>query len=203
MPIEFYKSLGRIFSKIIRKDFLITNSIFYPENCLYEDNYLIFTMPIYVKKFMKVDDISYVYNTECESITRGDINESFFDRVLTGNHGYSFYCEKSNKSKEVDRIFAEKHKSIVLTNTLSKVIFNFKLKYIKHAMNTVSSYKEIIKKNNTTINIFISPSTVGMAKSFILNSFIALSILMNRKYNEKFFYDCNKITWKGRAIKFK
>lgn len=205
IPIDFYKMMGRLWSKIISRDFLVANSIYYPENCIYEDNYLIFLIPLYVSKFMKLDDVSYKHHQNCESITRSEISESFFDRVLTADRGYSFYLANSTLGDEIDRVISGRYK-IILLGTLSKIISGCKFKILKHAIYTCKVYKNTADKNRKLLRPFVvyqNPRECGFIKSIIINRLMFLSQFTKRTNAIDFFYECNERVWKGKTIKFR
>ena len=98
--IDMYMRLGRIVTKIFTRKFLINNSIKFMERCFYEDNYLIFILPIYITKFIKSDKTAYLHNTTYPSITRGGFSEKFYDRLLSAYAGLDYnvrHCKSIQK----------------------------------------------------------------------------------------------------------
>lgn len=81
---------GRIWTKIFRRDFILKNKIFYPENCVYEDNALLFLYPFVTRRFFKSDFVAYHHYRDSESVTRHKhlngffrFNKRFYDRLHT------------------------------------------------------------------------------------------------------------------------
>lgn len=60
----------------------------YPEFCIYEDNPLLFILPLCVKTFLKSDQCVYVHQEDHESVTRGKRSDRYFDRMRTAAWGY-------------------------------------------------------------------------------------------------------------------
>lgn len=87
---QLLHNFGRICSKIIRRNLLIENDIFYPELCIYEDTPMVFLYPFYVKSFMKANVVGYYHHKEHESITRGGMNPRVFDRMYTAEYGLKY-----------------------------------------------------------------------------------------------------------------
>lgn len=80
---------GRICSKIFHSRIFKGTGIRYPEHCIYEDNALLFILPLFVKKFIVHAACAYVHHEEYESITRGSRSSRYFDRMVTAYWGYS------------------------------------------------------------------------------------------------------------------
>lgn len=87
--IQLLQVGGRIFTKIFRRNFLIDNEIFYPENCIYEDNALTFIYQFHIKSFIKSGVCGYAYIEEHPSVTRsvGGVNPRMLDRIETSKYG--------------------------------------------------------------------------------------------------------------------
>lgn len=105
--VRLIKGFGRIWTKVIKKDFIIDNNIYYPEYCIYEDNSLGFIYPLLVNKFIKLEEIAYIYNKEHPSVTRGEkLNPRFFDCLYTALYGFQKGTLLTNSSEE--RLLLEK-----------------------------------------------------------------------------------------------
>lgn len=78
---------GRMVTKIFKKSFLAETKLFFPEYCIYEDNYVGLMIRQHVKKFFCSDLIGYFHNTTCFSVTRTDsknVSDNYYDRLFTG-----------------------------------------------------------------------------------------------------------------------
>jgi hypothetical protein len=114
------KNFGSIWSKVLRRDFLISNEILYPEYTLYEDNPLLFIYPFFVKKFLKSEVMAYIHHLEFESITRTKVNPKTFDRLQTSIYGLERGLKLTKNKAEIgflEKRFIEKY-LIVTTETL-------------------------------------------------------------------------------------
>lgn len=79
---------GRCCTKIFRRAFLLDYKLFYPENCLYEDNALALFLPLYARRFYKSDVVGYFHQTELASATRSmQLSPKYFDRLETAEYG--------------------------------------------------------------------------------------------------------------------
>ncbi|SDT97319.1 glycosyltransferase family 2 protein [Stappia sp. ES.058] len=79
---------GRLCTKVFRRDFLIENRVFYPENCIFEDNALCLFMPLLVKRFYRSETIGYHHHVDASSVTRGSaLSPRYFDRLDTAEYG--------------------------------------------------------------------------------------------------------------------
>lgn len=111
-------TFGRLWTKIFRREFLDRNAFAYPEYCIYEDNFLAFTLPLVTKLFYKSDLIAYRYHEDNASITRGvGIAPPFFDRMQTASAGFQYALELTPSAKEreqIERLFDLMH----LANTI-------------------------------------------------------------------------------------
>lgn len=127
-------NFGRIWTKIIRREFLIKNSILYPEHCVYEDNPLLFIYPFVTKNFMKSDTIAYSYSTEYPSVTRGEPNPKYFDRLYTSVYGFEKGKALATTYKE-QRLLEDKLIGLYLINTVGG------LSSIKPSLSWISTHK--------------------------------------------------------------
>lgn len=58
---------GGVWSKLYKRDWILQNNLFFPENTAYEDNYWDTMMCLYVKKYFLIDQVMYYYRTNPES----------------------------------------------------------------------------------------------------------------------------------------
>ncbi|MFQ8633586.1 glycosyltransferase family 2 protein [Acinetobacter baumannii] len=128
--VDLYKNLGRIWTKIFKRDFFVQNLLRYPEKCIYEDNYFVYTFPYFIKKFKKIEKIAYLYEVEVLSVTREtDISIRFYDRLLTSYNGLDF-LNKNNAWFE-NKSAQQRFKEIFLYNTAKKILLNMNLERLK------------------------------------------------------------------------
>ncbi|WP_457598110.1 glycosyltransferase family 2 protein, partial [Hydrogenimonas sp.] len=93
--IELMQNTGRLPNKIFKKELLLKHQLFYPENCFFEDNYLLFLLPIYVDTYYRSEKVAYNCRTNEDSITRTSLNSAFFDRMETASVGFQLAMQHS------------------------------------------------------------------------------------------------------------
>jgi glycosyltransferase involved in cell wall biosynthesis len=74
---------GAIWTKVTRRNLLVSNEIWYPEFCFYEDNLLSSILPFYVRRFYRSGIVGYRHHLDFESITRQKLGPRYFDRLHT------------------------------------------------------------------------------------------------------------------------
>ena len=117
-----FNSFGLICTKIINKNFLIDNSIYYPEYCIYEDGPLMnFLYPLYSKRFLKTDILAYIHQVDYSSITRSKIGPHDFDRLYTSIYCYNIARSLNTEESVLQRI-EEKFVRYYLFGTTSLLI---------------------------------------------------------------------------------
>lgn len=114
------ENMGRIWTKLIRKDLLTNDKIKYPEYCLYEDNPFIFFFPFHVRKFLKTSTIAYEYIEENPSITRSSFNPRFFDRLYTALWGLKEGKKLAANEKDLASL-EKKYTNLFLINSLGTI----------------------------------------------------------------------------------
>lgn len=116
--IRLARSFGRIWSKVFSRKFLQRINFVYPENCIYEDNELLFSLPFLALKYYVSNIVSYIHILSPASITRATgFNLRYFDRLYTAEFG----IRKSyamNLSPEVLEILWGKFTSVFLIITV-------------------------------------------------------------------------------------
>ena len=179
------KKFGRIWTKVIRKDAIIKNSIFYPEYCIYEDNPFIFIYPFITSKFIKSETIAYSYNTDLPSVTRDKPSPKFFDRLHTAVYGFNKGRELAKTSKE-QSIIEKKFIGLYLINTVAGLssLTPSKNWYATHMVmkqfrileknfgiheyyNTVLNDKSVKFKTYFLFHWYLSKLTIGNSSKFI------------------------------------
>lgn len=153
-------NFGRIWTKVINKEFLIRNAIFYPEYCIYEDNSLVFIYPFLTLSFMKSNTVAYSYITESPSVTRTNPNPRYFDRLYTSVYGFEKGKVLAVTSKEQD-LLEDKFINLYLINTVGglisikpsirwlsthKVMKQFRV--IDKELGVKQSYKKLLNQQN-------------------------------------------------------
>lgn len=127
-------NFGRIWTKVINKEFLIRNAIFYPEYCIYEDNSLVFIYPFLTLSFMKSNTVAYSYITDNPSVTRTNPSSRYFDRLYTSVYGFKKGRVLAVTDKEQD-LLEDKFISLYLINTVGGLIS------IKPSISWLSTHK--------------------------------------------------------------
>ncbi len=139
LSIKIKNNFGRLWTKIFRKEFLIKSNFYYPEYCIYEDNFIPFFLPFKVNKFIKSDIVGYYYSYDGESITRtATFNERYYGRLLTAHYGLMRVKEHITSQEELN-IFYEKYVLLFYRNT----IMNFIKMAVKNK-DFVSNFKRIL-----------------------------------------------------------
>jgi len=153
-------NFGRIWTKVINREFLIKNSILYPEYCIYEDNPLGFVYPFFTTRFMKSDTVAYSYSTDFPSVTRSKPNPRYFDRLYTSAYGFKKGVALANTPTERD-LLEDKFIFLYLINTVGglnsitpsvnwlfthKVMKQFRI--ISEELNIKQSYRDLLDKQS-------------------------------------------------------
>lgn len=88
--LHLLERFGRICTKLIKRDLLVSNGVRYPEYCIYEDNPLQFIIPFFTDTLLKCDAVAYIHQEDFASVTRGPRSDRYFDRLWTATFGYNF-----------------------------------------------------------------------------------------------------------------
>lgn len=160
-------NFGRIWTKIINKSFIINNSIYYPEYCIYEDNPLSMIYPLLVKSFFKTDIIGYIHHEEYQSVTRSKSNPRLYDRLYTATYGLKESLKLTSNKNEIDLI-ERRFINLYLVNTVRALIsitpskkwivtYRVMKRYRTEAkkVNIKKSANELFKEENTKIKIYL------------------------------------------------
>ena len=143
--INLYISLGRIWTKIFKRKFFIESLLKYPEKCIYEDNYFVYVLPFFIKKFKKSEKIGYFYEVDVISVTREKgLSPRFFDRLLTSFNGLIFLNE--NHAWEGNLSAQKRFKEIFLYNSAKKIIMNLTVQRLKFFYYVCCTYNYLEKK---------------------------------------------------------
>ncbi|HEE5839790.1 glycosyltransferase family A protein [Acinetobacter baumannii] len=183
--VDLYQNLGRIWTKIFKRDFFVQNLLKYPEKCIYEDNYFVYAMPYFIKKFKKSEKIAYFYEVEVLSVTRETgISIRFYDRLLTSYEGLNFLNNHNawvkNKSAQ------QRFKEIFLYNTAKKVLLNMNIERLKIIFYIFCTY-------NFLENKYIISSGATSNRKNIFIDFIRL--FFPSKNYMPYFKTLNKKVW--------
>ncbi|MDY4479233.1 MAG: glycosyltransferase family 2 protein [[Pasteurella] aerogenes] len=141
--VDLYMCLGRLWTKLFKREFILQNNIQYPEYCIYEDNYLVYVLPKYIKKFKKSNRVSYVYSQDNDSITRNrKLPPKYFDRVITSYNGiYNSTCDLRYS------LFL-RFNEMFLTNTLFFILRKLSFNEFKTIYYLISTYNFIVMDLN-------------------------------------------------------
>lgn len=183
----------RIYTNIIKKKLIIENELFYPENCIYEDNAngpLIFLKAKIIKVIY--DKPLYYYRTENFSTTRSMNNPYYFDRLLTANLMFS-----KSKTLGIYNVFKEEidfaYYRLYFKNTIMGCVTKFSNPQVEKIREIARSFYDL-NLNITHNKYFISHKTnadtfaIGMSKVPMLAYLIfyirkAANWLKNEKYS--------------------
>jgi len=117
-PELLFYNFGLICTKVLNRDFLIKNEIYYPEYCIYEDGPLmVYIYPFLCKKFIKSDIVGYVHQVEYTSITRtdGTLNSRYFDRLYASIFGYKKGVKLASSQEHI-KVLNKRFVSLYLLN---------------------------------------------------------------------------------------
>ncbi|MDQ0854773.1 glycosyltransferase involved in cell wall biosynthesis [Arthrobacter sp. V4I6] len=109
--LDLLRTLGRLCTKVFKRSWLVENGIYYPEHCIYEDNYLSFVLPFAASSLYCSDEIAYIHNVGGISVTRTHgrtLDGRYFDRLITAERGFRFAlnrCEDAAQRNQVVRKF--------------------------------------------------------------------------------------------------
>lgn len=167
--LKFRKKLinqfGRIWSKIIRREFILDNNLLYPEYCIIEDNTMLFLYPFYVKKFLKDNLVSYYHFEDFDSMTRAEPTLRYFDRMLTTQLG----LERGGRIANPDEveILHRKFINLYLFNTIG--VFMGLPRSYDIPCRIMRQYRDVAKENNARLNVFkFGPQRLKLKMFFYL-----------------------------------
>ena len=109
---------GRICTKVFKRELLVSNSLYYPEYCIYEDNPLSMIYPFVITSFIKSDIIGYIHQEEYASVTRSKFNSRYFDRLHTAAYGFRNSIELTNNKNEINQL-ERRFINLYLINTVN------------------------------------------------------------------------------------
>jgi len=144
-------SVGWLWTKVFRREFLVSYGVCYPEYCVYEDTPLFFLLPLIVRQFYKSSDVAYFHHQEQESVTRslGHKSSRFYDRMPTASYGLTltdrFTCSRSERL-----LIEEKFQSIFLLLTV-------KILYISGDWLMIPRVMRFYREEAQRLGISISP----------------------------------------------
>lgn len=119
-PQKLMTGFGRFWTKIFKRDFLIDRGLFYPENCLFEDNALSMIVPMEVTRFYKSDVIGYTHQTDSASVTRtAKLSPRYFDRLDTAEYGLTRVLSRYPMPGALKETTLSKFSSIFLRVTIT------------------------------------------------------------------------------------
>lgn len=143
--VNLYETLGRIWTKIFKRNVFIHNKIKYPEMCIYEDNYLIYVLPFYLMKFKKSEKIAYCYDLSVSSVTREiGVSIRYYDRLLTSYQGLVFL--RDNGALLGNIIIQNRFKEIFLYKTIEHLFYKREFKAFGKVFFILCTYNYLVKK---------------------------------------------------------
>lgn len=103
---------GRLFTKIIKKDLFIKNSIYFPEKQSYDDNEVVPALVGSANRIVKVKKNLYFYFIDENSTSRGINNPLSFDRLIAAKNMVAHFVRLEIYSEfkpEIDYIFYQQY----------------------------------------------------------------------------------------------
>lgn len=151
--VKIYSTFGRLWTKIFRTEFLKMNDIRYPENCVYEDNMLLFYLPLYVRKFKKTTKVGYEYAVGIGDSLTMNFSMKFYDRLFTSKEGYEKGVNLCVNNDSLKNILENKFKVLFYDNTVAiskRDIAFLNFKKIVLSIHVHRWYLELCKEYNIT-----------------------------------------------------
>lgn len=145
------KNFGNIWTKMLRRELLLENKIYYPEYCIFEDNPQVFIYPFFVKSFLKTDLIGYKHYVDFESVTRASLSPKYFDRLYTTIYALNRGSMLATNNEEF-YILQEKAIRIYLFNTVAQIFFPISVERVLLILRLMKQYRDIAKEKDITIN---------------------------------------------------
>lgn len=153
-PELLFYNFGWICTKVLNREFLIRNKIYYPEYCIYEDGPLMaYIYPFHCGSFIKSDIVGYVHQLEYASITRthGKINPRYFDRLYASIYGYKKGIELARDQQHVE-ILNKKFFSLYLLNPVGVLRSIVPSKNWLLTYRVMKQYRKVAKELNIEEN---------------------------------------------------
>lgn len=143
--IHIINGFGRIWSKIIRADFIHENRLYYLGRSFTDDSALTYVYPMVTGKFYKSKVVAYLHDTSSSSITRSRVTPRFFDRLNSAECGLSKAVKYSTCEKEIEKLKA-KFVSEYLVNTVKRLIKSEGAAGLLAAARVSRQYREMKKR---------------------------------------------------------
>ncbi|PMN96594.1 glycosyltransferase family 2 protein [Vibrio sp. 10N.222.55.C12] len=99
---------GRIWSKLIRRDYWEKLNVSYPENTIYEDNQIAALISSQAKSLKKISEPLYFYSYNPVSITKSQVNNRDLQRINTSKGMVNEFKKRGlyeNFKPEIDHLF--------------------------------------------------------------------------------------------------
>ncbi len=87
---------GYFWTRLFRREFLISNKLTFPMGIFYEDAFFNFATFLYAKKFIKIEDYLYHYYQRNGSSVNNKNQVRQYDRIIIANLIYDFFKEQEN-----------------------------------------------------------------------------------------------------------
>ncbi len=178
---DFILNSGRNVTKIFRKNLILDNNIFFPENILYEDNAISGLHILYAKKVSKVEQYLYYYVRHSNS-TVSDYANNLKDKVKAGKIFYNIMKKRGFLSKYKDKILV-KYFQLYFKSTYRLI-----MKYDKDYLKILSIMLDELKSNEVDIQSNNIQSVLKTKEKFeicLLDNFPKIfQIYVDIKYNK-------------------
>lgn len=195
--LKIVENFGRIWTKVFNKRVFDENSLRYPEFCIYEDNTLLFVLPLCVKKFIKSNASCYKYNMDSTSITRGPRGLRYYDRIRTAKLGFESSVSKVDDTKIL--AILKKHLIrlyLINTGEISRSPSREwvdKIRIMRHFKEDIKSYNMVVKTGDI-LPLISQASLFYQITFFTLYAFS--SILPSQK---QYFEKIRLAAWKTES----
>ena len=175
------KNSGRNVSKLFRKELLLINKIYFPENMFFEDNAISSLHILYASKISKINKYLYYYVRHSSS-TISNISLHLSDKIKAGQIFYNTMNERG---------FFDKYNDIMQLKYFEvyfKTTYRLVMKYDSNYINTLKSIIHDMQSKGVVISSENIQSTLKTKEKFeiwvLLNIPKIFKLYVDMKYNK-------------------
>jgi len=161
------KHAGRNVSKLFKKELLIENKIYFPENMFYEDNAISGLHVLYAKNVSKVNEYLYYYVRHSNS-TISNVSLHLDDKIKAGQIFYTTMKERG---------FLDKYKDIMMFKYFEiyfKITYRLVMKYDSNYMETLKTIITDMQNKGVMINSEYIQSSLKKKEKFEIWMFLKM-----------------------------
>lgn len=147
---------GSVWGKLYKKEFLLSNNLFFPEGLFYEDNYFVPMVYLKMKTYSYIRQCNYNYYINPSSTTNKKNTDNLYDRFVIADMLQDSFAKMENTHS-----FKEELEFLVILNAYSGVIFASMLNYtyinyelLNRAKNYILNYSFKFEDNKWYIQLF-------------------------------------------------